>query len=44
MTFNAPFSTPPGSTYSLLDEYVDRFSLRRCETWEDPYTLPQGLA
>eukprot|EP00192_Tetraselmis_astigmatica_P020724 CAMPEP_0117654604 /NCGR_PEP_ID=MMETSP0804-20121206/3832_1 /TAXON_ID=1074897 /ORGANISM="Tetraselmis astigmatica, Strain CCMP880" /LENGTH=300 /DNA_ID=CAMNT_0005460895 /DNA_START=212 /DNA_END=1111 /DNA_ORIENTATION=- len=35
VTLKVPGNTPPGSTYSLLDEYCGRFRLRNYNKWKD---------
>jgi hypothetical protein len=36
VSFQVPNNAPPGSTYSLLEEYQGRFRLRSHERWRDP--------
>mmetsp|Transcript_38322 Transcript_38322/g.61480 ORF Transcript_38322/g.61480 Transcript_38322/m.61480 type:complete len:118 (-) Transcript_38322:60-413(-) len=36
VSFQVPNNAPPGSTYSLLDEYRGRFRLRSHVQWRDP--------
>ena len=36
VSFQVPNNAPPGSTYSLLEEYQGRFRLRNHERWRDP--------
>ena len=35
-SFQVPNNAPPGSTYSMLEEYQGRFRLRSHERWRDP--------
>ena len=37
-SFQVPNNAPPGSTYSLLEEYQGRFRLRNHLRWRDPST------
>lgn len=37
VSFQVPANAPPGSTYSLLDEYRGRFRLSNLHRWRDPF-------
>ena len=36
-SFQIPKNAPPGSTYTMLDEYRGRFKLSGYEKWADPH-------